>query len=133
MMDKFIQMGTQIGGWTPATAPHWSLSSTSKGHKVGPNRYLCAKIFMIWEAMTEVEYKYEQMISTQLGSHANMVIVGQHAIIINWLGKSAYVRPLFIDCSKLESVPIVEAVVAYDFPHTLEIFKLVVKNGLYMH
>ena len=41
-------------------------------------------------------------------------------------------RPLFIDCSKLESVPIVEAVVAYDFPHTLEIFKLVVKNGLYL-
>ena len=83
---------------------------------------------MIWEAMTEVEYKYEQMISTQLGSHANMLIVGQHATIINLSGKNSYVRPFSSDCSKLEAVPIVDALVAYDCPHILETLIIVVRN-----
>ena len=42
-------------------------------------------------------------------------------------------RPFSIDCSKLEAVPFVDAVVAYDCPNTLEIFVLVVRNGLYVH
>ena len=66
------------------------------------------------------------MTSTQLDSHTNMVVVGQHATIINIPGKSADVRPLLSDCSKLEAVLIVDAVVVYDCPHTLEIFILVV-------
>ena len=41
--------------------------------------------------------------------------------------------PFLSDCSKLEAVPIVDAVVAYDFPHTLETFILVARNGLYVH
>ena len=83
--------------------------------------------------MTEVEYKYEQMISTQLGSHANMVIVGQHAIIINLSGKNSYVRPFSSDCSKLEAVPIVYDVVSYDCPQTLETFIIVLRNVFYVH
>ena len=42
-------------------------------------------------------------------------------------------RPFSSDCSKLESVPIADAVVAYDCPHTLETFILVVVNGFYLH
>ena len=42
-------------------------------------------------------------------------------------------RPFSIDCSKLEAVPFVDAVVAYDCPNTLETFLLVVRNGLYVH
>ena len=56
LMDKFLWMGTKSGGWTPATSPHWSRSSTSRGHKVVPNRYLYAKICMILEETTEGEY-----------------------------------------------------------------------------
>ena len=83
LIYKFLQMGTKSGGQTPATAPHWSQSSTSKGHKVGPNRYLCANICMIWAVTTKGEYKDDQMTSTQIDFHANMVVVGQHATIIN--------------------------------------------------
>ena len=67
---------------------------TSKGHKVIPNRYLCANICMIWSATTEGEYKHDHMNSTQLESHEKMVVVGQHDTIINQSGKSSDVRPL---------------------------------------
>ena len=66
------------------------------------------------------------MTSTQLYSHSNMVVVGKYATIINRSGNSADVRPFSSDCSKLEAVPIVDAVVAYDFPLALETFILVV-------
>ena len=79
---------------------------------------------MIWAATNEGGYKDDQMTSTQLDSHENMVVVVQHATIINLSGKSANVRLLSSDCSKLEAVPIVNAVVAYDFPHTLDTFIL---------
>ena len=95
------------------------LSYTSKGHKFGPNRYLCAKICMIWSATTEREYKYDQMNSTHLDSHSNMVVVGKYAKIIHWAVNIADVRPFSSDCSKLEAVQIVDAVVAYDYPHIL--------------
>ena len=75
LMNKFLQMGTKSGGWTPATAPHWSRSSTSKGHKV----IIC----MIWAATTKEEYNYDQITSTKLDCHVNMVFVLQHATIIN--------------------------------------------------
>ena len=42
-------------------------------------------------------------------------------------------RPFSSDCSKLEAFTIFDAVVAYDRPHTLEKFILVVRNGLYFH
>ena len=92
----------------PETAPHYSWSSTSKGHKVGPNWYLCATICMFWSVTTEGEYKDDQMTSTQLDSHTNMVVVGKYSTIINRSVKSANVRPFSSDCSKLEAIPIVE-------------------------
>ena len=73
------------------------------------------------------------MTSTHLDSHANMVVVGKYVTIINRSGKSADMRPFSGDCSKLEAVPIVDAVVAYYFPHTLETFIPVVRNRLYVH
>ena len=133
LMDKFLRMGTKSGGWTLETAIHWSRSSTAKAHKVGPNRYFYAEICMILASTTKGEYNDDQITSTQLDSNANMVVVGQHSNIINWSGKSADVSPFSIDCSKLEAVLIVDAVVEYYFPHTLETFILVVRNGLYVH
>ena len=73
------------------------------------------------------------MTSIHIDSHANMVFVFKHATIINQSGKSADVMPFLSDCSKLEAVPINDAVVAYDCYHTLETFILVVQNGLYVH
>ena len=70
--------------------------------------------------------------STQLDSHANMVVVGQHATVFGHSGKSADVRPFSNDCSKLESVPIVDAAMAYDCPFTMKTYILAVKNALHV-
>ena len=88
---------------------------------------------MIWAAATKGEYKYDQMNSTQIDSNTNMVVVGKYDTIINQSGKSANVRPLLSECYKLEAVPIVDAGVAYDCPHALQTFILIVKNGAYVH
>ena len=70
--------------------------------------------------------------STQLDSHANMVVVGSHASVFGHSGKSADVRPFSSDCSKLESVPIVDAAVAYDCPYSMVTYILAVKNALHV-
>ena len=88
---------------------------------------------MIWTETTEGEYKDDQITSTQLDYNANIVVVGQHDTINNLSGNSDDVRPFSSDCSKLEEVPIVDSVVAYDCPHTLDTLILVVRNGLYVH
>ena len=73
------------------------------------------------------------MTSTQIDSHANMVFLGQHATIINQSGNSDNVRPFLSDCSKLQAVLIVDAVVAYDCPQKLETFIIVLRNVFYVH
>ena len=73
------------------------------------------------------------MTSIHLDSHENMVFLVKYATIINQSGKSADVVPFLSDCSKLEAVPINDAVVVYDCSHTLETFILVVRNGLSVH
>ena len=70
--------------------------------------------------------------TTQLDSHANMVVVGEHATVFGRSGKSADVRPFSSDCSKLEAVPIVDAAVAYDCPYTMKTYLLTVRNALYV-
>ena len=70
--------------------------------------------------------------STQLDSHANMVVVGSHASVFGHSGRSADVRPFSSDCSKLESVPIVDAAVAYDCPYSMETYILAIKNALHV-
>jgi hypothetical protein len=57
----------------------------------------------------------DQGATTQLDSHANMAVVGKHALVFGKTpGRCADVRPFSSDCSKLESVPIVDAAVAYN-------------------
>ncbi len=51
---------------------------------------------------------------TQLDSHANMVVVDNQSTVFGHSGQSADVWPFSNDCSKLTSVPIVDAAIAYD-------------------
>ncbi len=53
--------------------------------------------------------------TTQLDSHANMVVVGKHATVFAQVpGTSADVKPFSTDCSKLEFVSIVDVAMPYD-------------------
>ena len=76
--------------------------------------------------------KDDELSTTQLDSHANMVVVGNNATIFSNSGKSADVRPFSSKCSKMESVPIVDAAVAYDCPYTLKTYLLTVRNALHV-
>ena len=46
----------------------------------------------------------ENVGTTQLDSHANMIVVGCHATVFGSSGRIADVRPFSNDCSKLEAV-----------------------------
>ena len=78
-----------------ATAPHWSMPSASGGSRFVPSEHLKAQSSVVWAiAATNGDEHYKQA-STQLDSHANMVVVGHHATTISESGKSADVRPFF--------------------------------------
>ena len=77
-------------------------------------------------------HKGDHDTSTQLDSYANMVVVGDHASVFGHSGKSADVRPFSNDCSKLESVPIVDAAMAYDCPYSMKTYILAVRNALHV-
>ena len=76
--------------------------------------------------------KDDEISTTQLDSHANMVVVGNNATIFSNSGKSADVRPFSSECSKMESVPIVDAAIAYDCPYTLKTYLITVRNALHV-
>ncbi len=53
---------------------------------------------------------------TELDSHANMVVVGNNCLIIEWSGRTAVVNPFTPDYDALPEVPIVDAAVMYECP-----------------
>ena len=66
---------------------------------------------------------------TELDSHANMVVVGRNAIVLNKSGRSARVNAFSPEHEPLE-VPIVDAVVLYECPWTGQCHILVCMNAL---
>ena len=72
------------------------------------------EISAVWATTASMGIDKNEPTTTQLDSHANMVVAGGHATVFGKSGKSCDVRPFSSDCSKLESVPIVDAAVAYD-------------------
>ena len=69
---------------------------------------------------------------SELDSHANMVVVGKHAFILQTSTRMAEVNPFSTECGTLEKVPIVDAIVAYDCPYSMKTYLLVVLNALYI-
>ena len=67
---------------------------------------------------------------TELDSHANMVVVGQNAIIFDTTGKTCTVNSFSESAGKLDKVPIVDAVVAYDCPYKAKVYLLLMRNAL---
>ena len=94
--------------------------------------HLRSRIASIWATRADMGDNDNHQTSTQLDSHANMVVVGSHASVFGHSGKSADVWPFSSDCSKLESVPIVDAAMAYDCPYSMKTYILAVKNALHV-
>ena len=67
---------------------------------------------------------------TELDLHANMVVVGKNSTVFNTTGKTCTVNSFSESAGKLEHVPIVDAVVAYDFTYMAKVYLLLMRNTL---
>jgi hypothetical protein len=67
---------------------------------------------------------------TELDSHANMPVVGRNAYIISDTGRVAEVNPFTPDYNAMQ-VPIVDAAIQYDCPHSGISYILVIRNALH--
>ncbi len=70
--------------------------------------------------------------TTELDSHANMVVVGRQASIISESWIHAKVKPFSNDCGTLERIPIINAAIGYDCLTTSKTYILIVRNALYV-
>ena len=95
------------------------------------NRHLEVRISMIWATTVGCKGDYNSS-TTELDSHANMIVLGEQATIINRSGKYAEVRAFSNECSTLEKVPIVDAVIAYECPYTMKVYLLIARNALHI-
>ena len=91
-------------------------SSAHRRSRAVPNEHLKGVISAIWATTANMGDDDENMATTQLDSHANMIVVGRQATVFGSSGKHTDVRPFSNDCSKLEAVLIVDAAIAYDCP-----------------
>jgi hypothetical protein len=69
---------------------------------------------------------------TELDSHANMCVIGRHAVILNRSGRHAEVNTFSPNIESLHKVSIVDAAIAYDCPYTCKCYILVVRNALHV-
>ena len=69
---------------------------------------------------------------TELDSHANMVVVGKHSTIFDDTGKTCTVNAFSESAGKLDNVPFVDAVIAYDCPYQCKTFLLLMRNVLFI-
>ena len=89
-------------------------------------------ISAVWATTSDVRGSDSDVTTTQLDSHANMIVVGSQATVFGNSGRTADVKPFSNDYSKLQSVPIVDAALAYNCPYTMKTYILTVRNALHV-
>ena len=68
---------------------------------------------------------------TELDSHANMPVVGRHALVIADTGKTVSVCPFTPDYQAL-NVKMVDAAIQYDCPYTGTSYILIINNAIHV-
>lgn len=69
---------------------------------------------------------------TDFDSHADSPVVGESAYIIHYTGDTVDVLPFSDELGQCSNVPIVQVVVAYDWPTTGNTTILIINNALYI-
>ena len=107
-----------------------------------PGRYTCIPIRVFATIATAVvtkEYNNEMGIDsedlggtrTELDSHANMLVVGQHSYIINYSGQKVDVRPFTPQYQSMEA-ELVDAALLYECPYEGKSHILVIWNAIHI-
>ena len=68
---------------------------------------------------------------TELGSHANMPVIGRNAYILSRIGETVDVAPFTPDYKPI-SVELVDAALKYECPYSGEVKILKIRRGLYV-
>jgi hypothetical protein len=103
------------------------------GKRGAPNNQLLQRIMVLSSEAMEEDATDEICESrTELDTHANMCVFGQHCLILRWTGRNAEVNPFTPDYEALQKVPIVDAAILYECPVTGKEFILVARNVLYV-
>ena len=69
---------------------------------------------------------------TELDSHANMIVVGQNATVIDDTGRTASVSPFNPSYKAMKEVHIIDAAIVYDCPHRGLSYILLCHNALHV-
>ena len=70
--------------------------------------------------------------NTELNLHANMIVLGKHSFVFEWLGKSCTVNPFNDFLGSVNNVPILNAAIYYDFTYSHESYIPLCINVLYL-
>ena len=70
--------------------------------------------------------------SSELDSHENMVVLGQHCYIISSSGIHAEVNAFSREVGRMKSVLIFDVAIVYNFPYSMKTYLLIVRNALYV-
>ena len=68
---------------------------------------------------------------TELDSHANMAVLGKNCFVFEESGKTCQVSA-FSPSIAASTLPIVDAVIIYDCPYSLQSYMLMIRNALYV-
>ena len=69
---------------------------------------------------------------TELDSHANMCVLGKHCYILSESGKNVVFGALTESAGGLNKVSIVDAMLAYNYKRTNQVYLLVLRNVFYI-
>ena len=70
--------------------------------------------------------------TTEIESHANMVVIGTQETIIQKTGRYVDVNAFSLDVGTMPRVPIVDAEIVYDCPFSGRTILMVARNALYI-
>ena len=99
-----------------------------------PNHHLCVIInatTVVCDSIESESNDSSAMSRTELDSHANMPVVGRHALVLSRSGQSVDVNPFTPDYLSM-NVPIVDAAVKYDCPYDGKSYILILRNALHV-
>eukprot|EP00957_Ditylum_brightwellii_P095578 7280377-Ditylum_brightwellii.AAC.1 len=114
-----------------AKLAYWEEAKKWDPGKVVPNEYLLAKIANL-SVHFENENDEDDSGRTEIDSHANMVVLGKHTLILEDTGRAVDVQPVMPDYKTLKNVKIVDDTVLWEHPYNQTLYILVFKNALHV-
>ena len=75
---------------------------------------------------------FHESSTSELDSHANMIVVGKQCAIFERTGKTCSVNAFSPSAGTMHEVPIVDAALAYDFPLIGKTYIFLMRNALYI-